>query len=111
MTLGDTAREPGAATPPIPLSISTESAFVTAPQLKVDEPPSRIDEGDAVNDEITGVPLQPTGGGGAGKVYVAVGTTRGIGVKVRVGAVTLIVNVRWTFCPSSVMTRKVCVFV
>ncbi len=110
MTLGDTIREPGVATPPIPLSISTESAFVTAPQLKVDEPPSKIDEGDAVNDEITGVPLQPTGGG-AGKVYVAVGTTCGIGVKVRVGATTLIVSVHWTFCPSSVTTRRVCAVV
>ena len=32
---GDTWREPGVATPPIPGSISTESAFVTAPQLNV----------------------------------------------------------------------------
>ncbi len=90
--LGDTLREPGAATPPIPLSISTESAFVTGPQLSVADPPALIVEGDALKDEITGVPLQPTGGGG--KVYVAVGTARGIGVKVRVAATTLMVSVR-----------------
>jgi len=32
---GETVREPGVATPPMPGSMLTESAFVTAPQLSV----------------------------------------------------------------------------
>ncbi len=74
---------------------------MTAPQFDVDEPPRVIDEGDALNDEMTGVPLHPTGNGGGGNVRV------GVGVDVRVGGTTLMVSVRWTFCLSSVTTRKV----
>ncbi len=56
---GDTVVLPGVATPPIPWSISTESALVTAPQLNVLVPPAVMDVGDAANDEMLGVPEQP----------------------------------------------------
>lgn len=69
---GETTRVPGVATPPMPGSMETESAFVTAPQLKVDDCPAMIDDGDALNEEIFGMPLQPAGGGIVG-VRVAVG--------------------------------------
>lgn len=54
--LGVIIVEPGVATPPIPLSISTASAFVTAPQLSVLVAPWAIELGDAVNDEMAGMP-------------------------------------------------------
>ena len=53
-----TEREPGEATPPMPWSISTDSAFVTAPQFKVDVPPGITVVGDAVNEAMFGTPLQ-----------------------------------------------------
>ena len=37
---GDTVVEPGVATPPMPWSISTESALVTIPQLNVADCPA-----------------------------------------------------------------------
>ena len=86
-------REPGAGTPPMPLSISTESAFVTAPQLNVADSPALIVDGDALNDAMTGVPLQPSGGGGV-DVRVGMAVLRGIGVKVRVGVGMVLVCVR-----------------
>jgi hypothetical protein len=87
VTPGDTTTEPGVPTPPMPWSISTASAFVTAPQLKVAEPPAGIVEGEALKDEIMGVPAHPSGGA------VPVG---GIGVNVRVGDTTVIASVRRT---------------
>ena len=54
----------------MPWSISTESAFVTSPQLKVVEPPTVIVGVDAPKDEMLGAPLHPDGGGGA-EVFVA----------------------------------------
>jgi hypothetical protein len=58
----------------MPWSIETESAFVTAPQFKTDEPPAVIVAGDALKDAILGVPLQPVCAGGCG-VGVRVGGT------------------------------------
>ena len=84
VTLGETVVNPGAGTPPMPLSISTESALLTAPQLNTEEPPALIVEGDALNDEMTGVPLHPAGGSSV-DVRVDVGVLRGIGVNVRLG--------------------------
>lgn len=72
VVVGETTRVPGVAIPPIPGSMETESAFVTAPQLKVADCPAMIDDGDAVNDEMLGVPLQPADGGIVG-VRVTVG--------------------------------------
>jgi hypothetical protein len=69
---GDTLTDPGAGTPPIPLSISTESAFVTAPQFSVVELPAVIVVDDAVNDAITGFPVHPLGGGAPGTVILTV---------------------------------------
>lgn len=45
----------------MPLSISTESAFVTAPQLSVVEPPYAMLAGEAVKDGMFGVPEHPVG--------------------------------------------------
>ena len=56
---GETLVEPGAGTPPMVLSISTASAFVTAPQFKVLELPVVIVVGDAVNEAMFGVPTHP----------------------------------------------------
>ncbi len=53
---GVTWREPGVATPPIPGSISTESAFVTAPQLSVTALPGDVFAADEVNEAMFGVP-------------------------------------------------------
>jgi hypothetical protein len=61
---GETLIDPGAGTPPMPLSISTESAFVTAPQFNVVELPATMVVEAAVNDAMTGFPEQPLGGGG-----------------------------------------------
>ena len=88
MPPGETDVDPGAATPPILGWISTESAFVTAPQFKVAEPPGEIVRGDAVNEEMFGVPLQPVCGAGVrlGVTGVLVGVGDGTrGVAVRVG--------------------------
>ncbi len=62
--------------------------MVTAPQLKEDEPPGEIVEGDAVKEEMFGVPLHPLGGGGTVGVAVR--------VAVMVGGTTAIVSERWT---------------
>ena len=81
MLNGETTRDPGVATAPMPGVISTESALLTAPQLSVAEPPAEMLEGKAVKDEIEGVPVQPVGGGrGDGGVIVRVGV--GVGVTV-----------------------------
>jgi len=66
VAFGETSWDPGAPTPPIPLSISTYSALVTAPQLNVVGLPAVIVMADAVNDWIIGVPEQTGGGGGGG---------------------------------------------
>ena len=79
--------EPGVATPPMSGPISTESALVTAPQLKVVDCPVIIDAGDALKEAILGVPLQPFGGGGTVGVAVRVGGM--------VGGTTVIVSERW----------------
>ena len=50
--------------------MSTESAFVTAPQDNVLELPAVMVEGEAANDAMFGVPEQPLGGA---VVAVAVG--------------------------------------
>ena len=47
---------PGVATPPMPLSISTASALVTAPQFNVTGVPRVTELGDAVNDAMLGAP-------------------------------------------------------
>jgi len=62
-------REPGVATPPIPGSISTESAFVTAPQLNVTDFPGEVLAADEVNEAMFGVPLH-FGAAGAFTVIV-----------------------------------------
>ncbi len=50
---------------------------MTAPQVRTDEPPGLMVAGDAPNEAILGVPLQPTGAGGTvGCVRVALGTGR-----------------------------------
>ena len=54
---GETTTLPGVATPPIPLSISTASAFVTAPQVSDDVLAMVIVAGDAENEAMFGVPL------------------------------------------------------
>ena len=69
----------------MPGSTKTESAFVTAPQLNVVDCPATIDEGDALNDGMFGVPLQPGGGGGIVGVWVAVGVVVIGGGMTRVG--------------------------
>ncbi len=71
--------------PPMPRSIETLSAFVTAPQLNVAEPPELIEVGETENDAMFGVPLQPCGGGGGGT---------GVTVRVGVGWTTVIVAER-----------------
>jgi hypothetical protein len=58
---GEILREPGVATPPMPLSISTESAFVTKPQDKLVELPAVMTVADVVKDAMCGVPVQPDG--------------------------------------------------
>ena len=86
--VGDTLIKPGVAIPPIPWSISTESAFVTAPQLNVADCPRMMEDEDELKYAILGIPLQPRTGGGA----------VGVGVRVRVGVIvigeTVIVNKR-----------------
>jgi hypothetical protein len=92
---GATALEPGVVTPPIPGSMVTESAFVTAPQLSVVEFPITIDDGDALKDAMFGVPLQPDGGGGngVGGVGVKVGVTgAGVPLQLRISANALFVS-------------------
>jgi len=79
---GATTLEPGVLTPPIPGSIVTESALVTAPQLNVVEFPAVIEEGDALKDAMFGVPLHPDGGGGNGMPMVGVRVGGGVGVSV-----------------------------
>ncbi len=89
-------------------------AFVTAPQLKVAEPPAVILVGEPVNDAFTGVPLHPVcGGGGAGTVEVRVGVAGagcpGVGVRVRVAVGTVTVttsetSTRFSFEPHSAMS-------
>ncbi len=49
---GRTAREPGVGTPPTPLSITAEFAFVTAPQFSVAESPRLISPGLILNNAI-----------------------------------------------------------
>ena len=63
MDAGETEIEPGVAIPPMPLSISAEPAFVTAPQFNVVELPAVIDVDVAVNEAMFGVPEQPAGAG------------------------------------------------
>ncbi len=58
---GVTVSEPGAPTAPIFWSISTESAFVTGPQLNTVEPNTGIILWEAVKDEMLGAPLQAVG--------------------------------------------------
>jgi hypothetical protein len=54
--VGATVVVPGVATPPMPLSISTASALVTAPQFNVTSVPRATELGDALNDAMLGVP-------------------------------------------------------
>ncbi len=49
---------PGVATPPIPLSMIAASALLTNPQLKVEELPAVIVEGEMAKDAMFGVPEQ-----------------------------------------------------
>ena len=49
---------PGVPTPPTPLSISTPSALVTAPQLRVLVDPSVMEFGDAEKEAMVGEPEQ-----------------------------------------------------
>jgi hypothetical protein len=98
---GDTVIDPGVATPPIPLSISTSLALVTGPQLNTDERPGGIADGFALKYEITGVPLQPTAVGavvglGTGVGVEVGGTLVGGLVGVKVGGTTVIVIERST---------------
>ncbi len=58
MEVGRTVIAPGVKTPPMPWSVSAESAFVTTPKLNVAEPPAVIKFGVTMNEEIEGVPLQ-----------------------------------------------------
>jgi len=61
-----TVVEPGEGCPPMPLSISNDSASVTAPQLRVTVVPGTtvivaaagIDGVEAVNEAMLGVPVQ-----------------------------------------------------
>lgn len=61
VVVGETLAEPGVATPPMSGSISTESAFVTAPQFSVVELPLLIVVFAAEKKVIFGVPLHGTG--------------------------------------------------
>jgi hypothetical protein len=78
---------PGVPTLPMPWSISTESAFVTAPHANVTFPVNIRAVGDTVNVEIAGAPLQaPDGGTGVGGTVVGSGGAE--------GSITLITTVR-----------------
>ena len=59
--------EPGEDCPPMPWSMSNESAFVTAPHCKVVELPAVIVVAVALKVKVLGVPLQ------LGGVFVTVG--------------------------------------
>jgi hypothetical protein len=65
---GLTARLPDAAILPIPLLIEIVLAFVTPPQLNVEDPPKVIVLGEATNDPIAGAP----GHGGTGVFTITV---------------------------------------
>lgn len=56
--MGAIVAVPGVPTPPTPLSISTPSALVTAPQLRVLVEPSVMEFGEAEKEAIVGEPEQ-----------------------------------------------------
>ncbi len=102
---GETAVEPGVATPPMLGWIVTLSALVTPPQLNVAEPPAVMVVGETENEAMFGKPVHPCGGGGGG-----MGVDVRVGMRVRVGdgATTVIVvlcEVRLSLPPQNASRR------